>query len=117
MEQSHVLTLNPSLFTYTLPLWAFPAGNAAELMAPRYDISPSTFCDVAQPSHSQTSAIFQRAGVQLHDRIGQGLDNEPVVGFHERLRDNRQDLALFRKRGKRGGVKHRQIQVPDGTSG
>ena len=116
-----VLTLNPSLFRCTLPpLWAYPAANAAELMVPRYDpryspISPSTFHDVAHPLRSQTPAalpIFQRAGIRLHDRIEHGLENEPIVGFHEHLPDDRQ---VFRKQGKRGGVKHRQII--DGTSG
>ena len=89
-------------------------------MVPRYDpryspISPSTFHDVAHPLRSQTPAalpIFQRAGIRLHDRIEHGLENEPIVGFHEHLPDDRQ---VFRKRGKRGGVKHRQII--DGTSG
>ena len=72
------------------------AGNAAELMVPRYDphyspISLSTFHDVVHPLHLQTPAvlpIFQHAGIQLHDRIEHRLGNEPIIGFHEHLPDN-----------------------------
>ena len=62
------------------------------------------------PLYSRAPAvlpIFQRVGIQLHDRIESGMRDEPDPGPDEHLPHDQPDLPSFRKRGKRGGVKHR----------
>ena len=69
--------------------------------------------------HSHTPAvlpIFQRVGIQLHDRIERGPRDEPDAGPDEHLPRDPPDMPSFRKRGKRGGVKHRLALLNQASS-
>ena len=83
------------------------ARNLTELpYVPQYGSFPTN-----QPSTSASLPIFQRVGVQLNDRIGLRKDGGERAHDDTAHRDPRvhstSSLPWPRKRGKRGGIKHK----------
>jgi hypothetical protein len=69
-----------------------------------------------RPPTSNVLPIFERAGVRLHDRIEDRMDNDRNTNFHEQVSDSQPGFPLFKKRGTRGGVKHKKTPAPTGGS-